>query len=69
MTEVKAEVRIDNTKVVSRVSEFIGELKQLADKYEVELGTATNDENGDNYLTINLKEFIKRNDIEMKIRK
>lgn len=64
---MKTEIKLDVDGTLKKIKEFIPELKQLCAKYNVELGTAKDDETNDNFIVINIKDFIKEEDIKMNI--
>ena len=66
---MEATIKLDIDGTLKKFREFIPELKQLCEKYNVELGTAKDDETNDNYIVINIKDFIKEEDIKMNIEK
>lgn len=61
--------KYDVNKTVERMKEFMVKLQDLAEEYDVELGTATFEETKDEFIVINLKEFIKMEDFDFNIEK
>lgn len=61
--------KLDVDGALKRFNEFLPQLKQLCEKYNVELGTAKDDETNDNFIVINIKDLIKEEDIRMNIEK
>lgn len=66
---MKADIKLNVDGTLKKIREFIPELKQLCEKYNVELGTAKDNETNDNFIVINIKDFIKEEDIRMNIEK
>lgn len=66
---MEATIKLDVDGTLKKIREFIPELKQLCEKYNVELGTAKDNETNDNFIVINIKDFIKEEDIRMNIEK
>lgn len=66
---VKAEVKVNTDDVLKRFKSFTKELMKLCEKYGLEPEVARDDETKDNFIIVNVKDFIQEKDIKMSIKK
>ena len=66
---MKAYLKVDVDEAIERFKEFQVELMELCNKYKIEPQLAKDDETNDNFIVINVKDFIKKEDIELNIGK
>lgn len=65
--EAKIDVNIKN--ILSKTKEFGNKFEALCKEYGVAPNIATNEETGEVFLIVNVKDLIDENDIDMKIEK
>lgn len=66
---MKAEIKVNVDKTIKRYKEFQNKLLELCKEYNVEPELAKDEETNDNFIVINIKDFIKEEDIKMSIEK
>lgn len=69
MANIKAKVRLKDGNVLKRFKAFTSELMELCNKYEIEPQMAQDDATKDNFIVINVKDFVKKKDIKIKLEK
>lgn len=65
--KINANVNVDG--IVNRFKDFYEELNELCIKYDVEPQMAHDDETNENYVAINIKDFVKEEDIDINVDK
>lgn len=66
---MEATLKVDTKKVINRMKEFNKKLIALCDEYGLETHFASDDETNEKYIVIDIKDFIKEEDINMNIEK
>ena len=66
---MKAKTKIKVKQVASRCKSFMLELERLCNEYGVTPEMASDNETNDKYIVISIADFVKKEDIKMKIEK
>jgi hypothetical protein len=69
MANIKAKLKFKEGSVLKRFKAFTSELMELCKKYEIEPQMAQDDATNDNFIVINVKDFIRKKDIKIKLEK
>lgn len=66
---MEVKIKKNKDKVINRFKKFSNELLKLCDRYGLEIQMATDNETNDNFIVINVADFIKEEDFKIKVRK
>lgn len=66
---MEATVKVNTKNVINRMKEFNKKLIALCDEYGLETHLASDDETNEKYIVIDIKDFIKEEDIKLNIEK
>lgn len=69
MAGLEAKAEVNTKEILKRFRAFNNELMELCSKYDLEPQLAKDDETKDNFIIINVKDFIKEEDIKIDIKK
>lgn len=66
---MEATIKFNQKQIVKRMKEFNNKLIALCDEYGLETHLASDDETNEKFIVIDIKDFIKEEDIKLNIRK
>ncbi len=66
---MEVKIKKNKDKAINRFKKFSNELLKLCDRYDLEVQMATDDETNDNFIVINVADFIKKEDFKVRVRK